>query len=29
MAHEIDTSNARNNMAYVGEAPWHLSLIHI
>lgn len=23
MAHMIDTSNARNNMAYVGETPWH------
>lgn len=23
MAHLIDTSNARNNIAYVGEAPWH------
>lgn len=23
MAHEIDQSNNRNNMAYVGEAPWH------
>jgi len=23
MAHEIDTSNGRNNMAYAGEKPWH------
>ena len=23
MAHEIDKSNERENMAYVGEAPWH------
>lgn len=23
MAHMIDTSNARNNMAYVGQTPWH------
>lgn len=23
MAHEIDTSNGRNNMAFVGELPWH------
>lgn len=23
MAHMIDTSNARNNIAYVGETPWH------
>ena len=23
MAHLIDTSNARNNIAYVGETPWH------
>lgn len=23
MAHEIDTSNNRNNMAFVGRTPWH------
>lgn len=23
MSHEIDTSNNRENMAYVGEVPWH------
>ena len=23
MAHEIDFSNKRANMAYVGETPWH------
>lgn len=23
MAHQLDTSNGRNNMAYVGETPWH------
>lgn len=23
MAHEIDTSNNRSNIAYAGEAPWH------
>lgn len=23
MAHEIDTSNGRNNMAYRGQMPWH------
>lgn len=23
MAHEIDTSNSRNNMAYAGATPWH------
>lgn len=23
MAHMIDTTNARNNIAYVGETPWH------
>lgn len=23
MSHELDTTNNRNNMAYVGEKPWH------
>ena len=23
MAHELDFSNGRANMAYVGEKPWH------
>jgi hypothetical protein len=23
MSHEIDMSNGRANMAYVGEKPWH------